>query len=214
MQMMYLSVCFLALKLRPFVGLFSGKNAVSLMLSEVADFYCVCSLKELHGLLSVCERAPRSECHFAPGFSWTWRCIRRCTHVRSYNLPSRSWRPRSRCRWTRWRPETEQRVTWRVKPFLAVEIYYIVRKRENFLLRMSATEQHTCLMSQLTFHCLMVLYLQVFTTSSMLRSMRIRRLLAIPSNSSLRHPLNLQKKKKRRKTEMVQDCQTDSILLF
>ncbi len=46
-------------------------------------------------------------------------------------------------------------------------------------------------MSQLTFHCLMVLYLQVFTTSPTLRSMRIKRLLAMPNTSSLRQPLNL-----------------------
>ena len=46
----------------------------------------------------------------------------------------------------------------------------------------------------MTFHCLMVLYLQVFTASPTPRSTRMRRLLATPITSSFRLPLNLKGK--------------------
>lgn len=186
-----------------------GKNAVILIFSIVSKLYCICSFKELHDLLSACGRALRSGCRFAPGFSWTWRCSRRCTRARSYNLPSHSWRPRSHYRWTRWRPGIRSRVKSYIKSLLQTchffsseDLIQIQSARSKihgknffyFYIEDEAkleTEQHTCLMSQLTFHCLIVLYLHVFTTSSTFRSMRIRRLLAIPRISSLRLPLNL-----------------------
>lgn len=49
----------------------------------------------------------------------------------------------------------------------------------------------TCRMSQLTFHCRMLLKRQVLTTSPTARSIRIRRLLAMPRISSFLLPLNL-----------------------
>lgn len=86
--------------------------------------------------------------------------------------------------------EFKARVRARTKTRGRELLYFFLNDEAKHMQKLE-TEQHTCLMSQLTFHCLIVLYLHVFTTSSTFMSMRIRRLLAIPRTSSLRPPLNL-----------------------
>lgn len=162
-----------------------------------------------HGRLSVCGTTPHLGCHSGLDFEWTQRCSHRCTHEQSCNLLSHSWRQCSHCHQTLWQPDTQKNISYSYLLILVrnkqknFAIYtfkesFVLQKVSKILQEIIEINIHrqgyiwiTCLMSQLTFHCLMVLYLQVFTTSPTLRSIRIKRLLAMPRTSSLRQPLNL-----------------------